>query len=314
MSFVVTGAAGFIGQHLTEYLIKRGEPVRALARKPPPAGSSLPGVQWVIGDIDDPSTWDRLLEPGCSVVNLAYSTSSVALDAVQSLDVMVERCAAYGISRLIHCSTVSVYGQVSDALVTEATQCNPKSTYGKIKLEIEQALVAKISGRFQCSILRPSTVLGEGGLTLEKEIRALLGGPRFLNYLRESIFGFRQVHIVPVETVVAALYFVAQTPLSQSTELFIVSEDDDSVNNYRNVMQMLKRELSISEFQIKPLPFPRALLEFLLWILRRPNTNTRTIYSPNKLKSRGFSPEITLDQALQRHARNYKREIKIEAL
>ena len=314
MSIVVTGATGFIGRHLTKYLIERGETVKALTRRPPPAGSLTPGIQWVIGDVNDKCAWERLLEPDCVVINLAYSVFSVEPDAVQSVERMVEYCASYRISRLVHCSTVSVYGQVSDELVTESTECNPKSTYGKIKLEIEKALVAKISGRFDCTILRPSSVLGQGGLTLDKEIRALLSGSSFLNYLRESIFGFRQVHIVPVETVVAALFYISRVPLKQSIELFIISEDETPVNNYRNVMQLLKRELHITDFPIRPLAIPRWLLEFLLSVLRRPNTNTRTIYSSKKLKSLGFSSPISLDEALRHYAINSRPDRKIEVL
>ena len=79
-------------------------------------------------------------------------------------------------------------------------------------------------------------------------------------------------------------------------------------------MQLLKRELHITDFPIRPLAIPRWLLEFLLSVLRRPNTNTRTIYSSKKLKSLGFSSPISLDEALRHYAINSRPDRKIEVL
>lgn len=48
---LVTGATGNIGSELVGVLASSGEPVRALARKPPP--SPVDGVEHVTGDLDD---------------------------------------------------------------------------------------------------------------------------------------------------------------------------------------------------------------------------------------------------------------------
>lgn len=312
MSMVVTGATGFVGRHLLQHLVESGEVVRALTRRPPPDEISLPGVQWVIGNLDDPTSWERLLEPGCTVINLAYSAGTVASDAMQAVEIMVEFCAMSRISRLVHCSTVGVFGEVSDRLITETTRCNPKDDYGEIKLCVERTLVAKIAGRFECSILRPTAVFGDGGLSLKVDIARLLGAPLFSSYFYASFFGYRRSHLVPVETVVAALLYVARIPLAQSAELFIVSEDDEPINNFCDVQKMLQEGLHIPDFPIPPLVLPRELLEILLFIRGRVNVNTRLIYSPAKLKSRGFVPPITFEQAIRCYARDQRRKSLVE--
>lgn len=306
MSMVVTGATGFIGRHLLKCLTESGKQVRALTRRPPPAELSLPGVHWVIGDLSDPASWERLLEPGATVFNLAYSAATVAPDAIQAVERMIESCAAARISRLVHCSTVSVYGRTKDAVVTELTQCYPWNAYGKVKFGVERALLAGVKGRFECSILRPSSVFGERSPALMSAIRNLLQEAPVLAYLRTCLFGHRRTHLVPVETVVAALLHVAHIPLEEPTEIFIVSDDDEPINNFHDVDRILRVELQIPDFIVPPLFLPRHVLEALLAAMGRPNTNTRVVYSPAKLKARGFVPPVTLEYALRRFIRDYR--------
>ncbi len=306
MSMVVTGATGFIGRHLIEQLAACGEQVRALTRREPPKSPSLPGVQWVVGDLADPATWERLLEPGCTVFNLAYSTATVASGAIEAAEHMVECCASGKISRLVHCSTVSVYGQVDDPVATETTPCQPRNAYGQIKLDIEQVLVDKVAGRFECVIVRPSSVFGDGSLALTKAIRDLREGSMLLSYLRACLFGDRRAHLVPIETVIAALLHLSRLPLAEPAERFIISDDLEPINNFRDVERILQEELSIPDFPVQPLPLPRMLLEVLLRVMGRSNANTRLIYSPGKLRASGFIPPVSLEDALRRFIREHE--------
>ncbi len=50
---LVTGAGGYIGQHLCIALLDDGWEVRGLGRSSPPA--LLDGVEWISGDILDPA-------------------------------------------------------------------------------------------------------------------------------------------------------------------------------------------------------------------------------------------------------------------
>lgn len=306
MKMVVTGATGFVGRHLMKHLLEHGHEVRALARQEPPAELLSPKVQWVVGDMADPATWERLLEPRCTVFNLAYSAATVAADALKATETMVESCVSGGVSRLVHCSTVSVYGHVLESPVTETTKCQPLQRYGKIKLAVERTVAIKANNRLECSILRPSSVLGDGGLTLEKEISDLLDGSKVLSYLRACLFGVRRFHLVPVETVASALLYIAQVPLLEPAELFIVSDDEDPINNFLDIEDILRDELGVPRFPVPPLPVPRWMLEFLLHMMGRPNANTRTVYSSAKLKSRGFVSPVSLEQALRHHAQKRK--------
>ena len=55
MKVLVTGAAGFLGGHLVDMLLERGDEVRAMVRPVEDASRlrTLPGVEIVQGDLTD---------------------------------------------------------------------------------------------------------------------------------------------------------------------------------------------------------------------------------------------------------------------
>lgn len=304
----VTGATGFIGRHLLRDLAMSGQRVRALTRRLPQDAPGSDNVEWIVGDIVEPATWHRLLEPGCTVINLAYSRGSVASVAVETMRRMIEACGTGRIARFVHCSTVSVYGRASETKLTETSACNPVSEYGRIKLAVEHELIHRATGRFEFVIVRPSAVFGVGGEALVKLIGDLEDAPRLINYLRSSLFGRRRTHLVSVETVVAALRFLGQPGLAVDAETFIVSDDEDPINNFRDVERILMEELGVPSYGVVPPPLPRQLLETLMRLRGRANINTLTEYRCDKLLRRGFVKPVTLERALRRFASVYRRE------
>lgn len=304
--FVITGANGFIGRHLVASLVADGKRVRALTRTKSGVESTCDGVEWVMGDIADRATWDALLEKQCVVINLAYSNTLAASTALDATAQMIETCAQAEVAHLIHCSTVSVYGQVGETILTEQSVCNPLDDYGLVKLLVENTLIDNVKGRFPLTIIRPTAVFGEGGEALIKLLDELTRGVRFVNYLRSSMFGWRKTHLVPVETVVAALRFIGDMPPPTRNDMFIVSDDDDPFNNFRNVERVLMNELKLPPYGIPRIPLPRFLLETLMRIMRRANVNTQTEYRCDKLAGRGFVKPVKLKTALRRFAEKHK--------
>lgn len=304
--FVITGANGFIGRHLVASLVADGKRARALTRTKSRVGSNHDGVEWIVGDIADRATWDALLEKSSIVINLAYSNTLAASTAVEATAEMIEACAEARIAHLIHCSTVSVYGRAGETILTEESACNPLDDYGQVKLRLEGVVIDSVKGRFPVTIIRPSAVFGEGGEALIKLLDELARGGRFANYLRSSMFGRRKTHLVPVETVVGALRFISDMPPPARNETFIVSDDDDPFNNFRNVERVLMDELKLSPYGIPRIPLPRFLLETLMRIMGRANVNTQTEYRCDKLVGRGFVKPVILKTALRQFAENHK--------
>ncbi|MBR5858876.1 MAG: NAD-dependent epimerase/dehydratase family protein, partial [Clostridia bacterium] len=66
-----------------------------------------------------------------------------------------------GVKQYIFLSSMSVYG-VETGVITKETEPNPKSNYGKSKLQAEQGISSLASDDFKVCILRPPMVYGRG--------------------------------------------------------------------------------------------------------------------------------------------------------
>ncbi|MDA0832832.1 MAG: NAD-dependent epimerase/dehydratase family protein [Planctomycetota bacterium] len=72
MTTLVTGGAGFLGLYMTEQLVARGESVRVLCRRSHPRLKEL-GVQWIEGDIRDPS----IVKEACANCDTVFHVAAI---------------------------------------------------------------------------------------------------------------------------------------------------------------------------------------------------------------------------------------------
>src|SRR6185312_1779779 len=110
----------------------------------------------------DSAALERLLEPGAVVLNFAYQAGA----AEKLAEALGVACAARKVRRLVHVSTVSVYGAVRGEHVDEGTPCAPRTPYELEKHAAEEILERHARGRFELVILRPTAVFGPGGRNL----------------------------------------------------------------------------------------------------------------------------------------------------
>jgi nucleoside-diphosphate-sugar epimerase len=177
---LVTGAAGFIGAHCVRDLAARGWQVRALdvheAQAPLPAG-----VDFRVADLRDKAA----LAGAVAGVDVVFHLASVHLDVsasyeefesvnVKAVEDLVEACAASGVRRLVHVSSVGVYGHVRNPPADESAPLDPINDYERTKRAGEDsARRAAARCGLDLVILRPSWVYGEGCPRTEKLVGAL---------------------------------------------------------------------------------------------------------------------------------------------
>ena len=292
---------------MIEELAAKGQKVRALVRQAPD-GAVLSGlVSWIVGSIADAASWAELLEPGCTVINLAHSHSIGISDAIASTAddrglrprKDKEVCSLqYGIR---------LWEGEREPKSRKKLACNPLNDYGRVKLAIEQNLKVGSRGCFSLAIVRPTVVFGIGGEALVKLVEDLLAGSSTVSYLRSSLFGKRKTNLVPVQTVAAALVFLADADREIVDETFIVSNDEDPLNNYFDVERILMAGLNVAGYAIPRIPIPRQVLETMMRFRGRVNVNTLTTYRGDKLRDWGFVDSIGLEDALIRFAEEYRR-------
>ena len=167
---LVTGAAGFMGRHLVEYLVSLGVRVRATARprKDTSYFDNL-GVEFVGADLTKPETLPALFEGGVdrffhlgAVCN--FSTPYKELHPTNVLGVArITRLALdAGVKRYVHCGSTSVYGPYRGTPFTEDAPRNPQDDYGRSKRDGENVVWQRIEEGLPTIVTRPCTVYGPG--------------------------------------------------------------------------------------------------------------------------------------------------------
>lgn len=158
-TILVTGAGGFVGGRLVEVLHAIGrDPVRAGVRRWSSAAriGRFP-VEIAQCDVADPAGIDRALRGVSAVVHCAVGDRRVTVDGTRNLLAAAQRA---GVERVVHLSTVAVYG---DGAGEFDEQCAPRRTgdaYGDSKLEAEEICREFAQRGLPVAILRPSLIYG----------------------------------------------------------------------------------------------------------------------------------------------------------
>lgn len=126
-SVLVTGATGFLGEHLCRVLVEEGHIVRGLARSRSAVLEDL-GVEHVRGDVLSNDDLQRALDGVSAVFHLAGAVSRDPGDAQRMMRLHVdgtrkvmEQMAAFGIRRMIVASTSGTIGVSKDETIIDET-------------------------------------------------------------------------------------------------------------------------------------------------------------------------------------------------
>jgi len=300
----ITGARGFIGKHLIESALERGDVlIRALARNPSQLNMQHPNLTIIHGDLTKPETLPDFLLPGCTVVNLAYGFDLTSSENIRAAENLLEICQKHQVKRLIHCSTASVFGRNQESIVNEESICNPKTEYGITKLLIEKLLQDGARGHFEFVNLRPTSVFGSEGAALARLVDDLGNCNVLLNYLKSCLFNKRKLNLVSVETLVAAILYISDKVEGVDGQTFIISEDDESINNFEYVEKLISVQLYGKYYFIPPIKIPLMILALILRVRGRDASNPSLIYDSSKIRKSGFNPPRPLLSSLTNFVR-----------
>ena len=147
MNFLITGAAGFLGSTLANYLAREGHQVRGLDDLSTGDSQALsPDVLFTRGDVNDrPKLWTLLQEVDC-VYHLAarvsvpesvlYPREYNATNVGGTVSLM-EAMRDVGVRRVVFISSGAVYGDQGGQPLLESASPNPRSPYAVSKLAAE---------------------------------------------------------------------------------------------------------------------------------------------------------------------------------
>ena len=144
--YLVTGGAGFIGSHLSDFLLADGHRVRVLDDLSTGKRANLsPRVELIVGDVADPAAAAAAMAGVAGCFHLAaiasvqrgnedwIGTSRVNLGGT----IAVLDAARAASIPVVYASSAAIYGDLGAATATEDARPAPKTAYGADKLASE---------------------------------------------------------------------------------------------------------------------------------------------------------------------------------
>ena len=144
---VVTGGAGFIGSHLVEHLVRRGDTVRVLDNFSTGQTGNLAGIrdriEVVQGSITDPAVVQAAVKGATWIAHLAAlpSVQRSVEDPLSSHEVcatgtlnVLNAARLSGTRRVVYAASSSAYGDTPGSVRTEDDPVSPLSPYAAAKL------------------------------------------------------------------------------------------------------------------------------------------------------------------------------------
>ncbi len=224
---LVTGAAGFMGSHLVEFLAREGVRVRATAR--PRKETSFferLGVEFLPADLTKPETLPRLFEGGVdrvfhlgAICNFSTPYEILRPTNVEGVKQITGLALKNGVKRYVHVGSTSVYGYYRGTPFREDCPRDPRDSYGKSKRDGEDVVWGRFREGLPAILTRPCTVYGprcnDGAgkaFSRPSSISAIPGnGKQLLSNVR-------------AEDVAAAVYFLSLTDAAVG-QVFNIAED-----------------------------------------------------------------------------------------
>jgi UDP-glucose 4-epimerase len=150
---LVTGGAGFIGSHLVEALVERGDRVRVLdnlsSGRLHHLDAVIDRIEFYAGDITDPPAVDKAVKGVDCVfhhaalasvpLSIKHPDQTHAVCATGTLNVL-DSARRAGVRRLVYAASSSAYGNQNTTAKRESDLPAPISPYG----------AAKLAGEFYC--------------------------------------------------------------------------------------------------------------------------------------------------------------------
>ncbi|HAG82914.1 MAG TPA: epimerase [Cyanobacteria bacterium UBA12227] len=257
MKVLVTGANGFTGSHLVKALEKRGDSVIGLVRKSSNL-THLSGcqIQLIYGDITDREALRQAMTGVDWVFHTAAYVELGLVNAKKMEQVNVEGTRAVleiaqtvGVSKVVYCSTIGVFGDTKGKIIDETfqrTQTDFSSAYDYTKYQAQELVNQFATQGLPIVSILPSGIFGADDPHFGPVIQQFLKGR-----LKIWAGGDRITGIVHVDDLVDAMILAAQN--AKPGEKYIISAGELST---REMFNFLSQETGI--------PAPAEAPEFLV--------------------------------------------------
>uniref|UniRef100_A0A939S8R8 NAD(P)-dependent oxidoreductase n=1 Tax=Bradyrhizobium barranii subsp. barranii TaxID=2823807 RepID=A0A939S8R8_9BRAD len=299
---VVLGGTGFVGRALAETWPAVHRRPRYLVHRSFPRWLSDSGIRVQRVDLDDPSEVRAALAGGNVLINLLRPDGRGWYPNL--LRRLGPSFGDVGLRRCVHASSIDVYAGSAQGLIDEETPVRPLSRYEEEHCEAER----NIAGGFpEAAILRLGAVFGPGGRNVVSFAQEMADASFPKLALRRALYGERRMHLVSVGLVARALIHFAVDVCVDAPTVVLLTQDDDSDNNFAFVQDTLAESFGRQPLRNVP-ALPPAALSLALRLRGLPSQAARRRFSAQKAKGFGLRAD-GFGEAL----RNYARMLAVDA-
>ena len=254
---VITGANGFIGSHLAEYMHSKGYDVHCIVRK-------TSNLQWIenkgftmhtcgLTDID---ALKVAFSDAKYIFHLAGTVSALKYEDyiygnVDLTKNVLEASLEVKPDKILITSSLAVSGPTTkDKPLKESDGFNPYVQYGKAKVAQEK-LCAEYFDRLKITIARPSPITGEREVEMFEFIQSINNG-----IYPKVGYNEKYVNIIHITDLIDAFHKMVSTEKTSGEAYFLCSENGYSWSEIASVSAKL----------LNKKPFTLALPHFIIYI------------------------------------------------
>mgnify|MGYP001075919511 CR=1 FL=1 len=172
--FIITGAAGHLGNTIIRMLLHRGETIRGLIL-PHEQGSDGENIRYIRGDVRDKDSLRSLFEQTrerevyvihtAGIIDISEKVSPLMYDVnVNGTKNVISLCEEYQVKRLLYVSSVHAIPEKDKlGVLTEVRHFSPELVvggYAKTKAEATQAVLDAVERGLDAVVVHPSGILG----------------------------------------------------------------------------------------------------------------------------------------------------------
>lgn len=169
MKILITGAAGFLGYHLSSYFEKKGAQLTLLDIAEFPKDEYKGAFKIINGDIRDKKLMDEATKDQDFVVHAAaalplWKREDILSTNIEGTQNILNSSQKNNVKRVIYISSTAVYGVPKKHPIVETDPRVGVGPYGISKIEAEKRCEKAIKKGFGVTIIRPKTFVGTGRL------------------------------------------------------------------------------------------------------------------------------------------------------
>jgi 2-alkyl-3-oxoalkanoate reductase len=261
MTYLITGATGFLGSHLIEELVARGETPRALVRPDDCIdGLAKTRVDVAWGDMADRAALEAAVDGVDCVLHCAARTGPWGNEAeyertnVRGLKTLVETAVAARVRRFVHVSSIAVHGNdihgTGDETLPLRVEPNP---YSRSKVAGERLLGGMIR-----ELGAPITIVRPGWIYGPRDEASFARFARMVEQGRMIVVGSGDNHVPLIYVTDAArgILLTGQSPHAVGKAYLLVNDEPVTQRDY---LDAIAAELGV--------PAPRRSLPYGLAVI-----------------------------------------------